>query len=41
MLRDAYGDVIAGAVTAVRRGEIARVEGLADDQVAEAYRWIF
>ncbi len=39
VLRDALGPVLADAVTAVREGEIAAVEGLDDAQVAAAYRW--
>ena len=39
MLRAALGPVLADAVIAVRRGELASVAGLDDDQVAAAYRW--
>ncbi|MFF3503949.1 glutamine synthetase [Streptomyces sp. NPDC003247] len=39
VLRAALGPVLADAVTAVRRGEIAAVEGLDDERVAAAYRW--
>lgn len=39
LLRDALGPVLADAVTAVRRGEIAAADGLDDEQVAAAYRW--
>ncbi|MEU5089369.1 glutamine synthetase family protein [Streptomyces sp. NPDC021356] len=39
LLRDALGPVLADAVTAVRLGEAAAVEGLDDEQVAAAYRW--
>ncbi|WND33653.1 glutamine synthetase family protein [Streptomyces sp. BB1-1-1] len=39
VLRTALGPVLADAVTAVRRGEIAAVDGLDDDRVAAAYRW--
>ncbi|MFJ7175607.1 glutamine synthetase [Streptomyces massasporeus] len=38
-LRTALGPVLADAVVAVRRGELASVAGLDDDQVAAAYRW--
>ncbi|MER7715414.1 glutamine synthetase family protein [Streptomyces flaveolus] len=41
VLRSALGPVLADAVTAVRRGEIAAVDGLDDDRVAAAYRWIY
>ncbi|WP_281156962.1 glutamine synthetase family protein [Streptomyces sp. HYC2] len=41
LLRTALGTVLADAVTAVRQGEIAAVEGLDDEQVAAAYRWIY
>ncbi|WP_409468162.1 glutamine synthetase family protein [Streptomyces sp. HC307] len=40
-LRAALGPVLADAVTAVRRGEIASVAGLDDAQVAAAYRWTY
>lgn len=39
VLRAALGPVLADAVTAVRQGEIEAVDGLADEQVAAAYRW--
>ncbi|MFD6169406.1 type I glutamate--ammonia ligase [Streptomyces coeruleorubidus] len=39
VLRAALGPVLADAVIAVRRGELASVTGLDDDQVAAAYRW--
>ncbi|POX50124.1 glutamine synthetase [Streptomyces sp. Ru71] len=39
VLREALGPVLAEAVTAVREGEAAAVEGLDDAQVAAAYRW--
>ncbi|MYS93065.1 MULTISPECIES: glutamine synthetase family protein [Streptomyces] len=39
VLRAALGPVLADAVIAVRRGELASVAGLDDDQVAAAYRW--
>ncbi|MFE0476503.1 glutamine synthetase [Streptomyces sp. NPDC058947] len=38
-LRAALGPVLADAVIAVRFGELARVAGLDDEQVAAAYRW--
>ncbi|MFC9126416.1 glutamine synthetase [Streptomyces sp. NPDC057099] len=38
-LRAALGPVLADAVIAVRRGELASVAGLDDDEVAAAYRW--
>jgi glutamine synthetase len=38
-LRAALGPVLADAVIAVRRGELASVAGFDDDQVAAAYRW--
>ncbi|MFE7231440.1 glutamine synthetase [Streptomyces sp. NPDC002405] len=41
LLRTALGPVLADAVTAVRQGEIATVEGLDDEQVAAAYRWTY
>ncbi|UXY31233.1 glutamine synthetase family protein [Streptomyces sp. HUAS TT20] len=39
VLRAALGPVLADAVSAVRLGEAAAVEGLDDAQVAAAYRW--
>jgi glutamine synthetase len=39
--RAIYGEVLAGAVTAVRRGEIARTEGWSPEEIAQAYRWVF
>ncbi|MFF4568548.1 glutamine synthetase [Streptomyces sp. NPDC001410] len=39
VLRAALGPVLADAVTAVRLGEAAAVDGLDDAQVAAAYRW--
>ncbi|MDQ1014706.1 glutamine synthetase family protein [Streptomyces afghaniensis] len=39
VLRAALGPVLADAVIAVRRAELASVAGLDDDQVAAAYRW--
>ncbi|MFS4095448.1 glutamine synthetase family protein [Streptomyces sp. AF1A] len=41
VLRTALGPVLADAVTAVRLGEAAAVEGLDDAQVAAAYRWTY
>lgn len=41
VLRAALGGVLADAVTAVRQGEIAAVDGLDDAQVAAAYRWTY
>ncbi|MFI5684079.1 glutamine synthetase [Streptomyces sp. NPDC051636] len=39
VLRAALGPVLADAVTAVRLGEAAAVDGLDDARVAAAYRW--
>ncbi|MFF4394651.1 glutamine synthetase family protein [Streptomyces sp. NPDC001480] len=39
VLRAALGEVLADAVTAVRLGEAAAVDGLDDAGVAAAYRW--
>lgn len=39
VLRATLGPVLADAVIAVRRGEIAAVDGLDDEGVAAAYRW--
>jgi glutamine synthetase len=39
VLRTALGPILADAVIAVRRGEIAAVDGLDDEAVAAAYRW--
>lgn len=39
VLSAALGPVLADAVTAVREGEIAAVDGLDDAEVAAAYRW--
>ncbi|MGW7380919.1 glutamine synthetase [Streptomyces sp. NPDC054794] len=39
VLRSALGPVLADAVTAVRLGEAAAVDGLDDARVAAAYRW--
>jgi glutamine synthetase len=36
-----YGEVLAGAISAVRRGEIARTGGWPPERIAEAYRWVF
>ncbi|MET8610438.1 glutamine synthetase family protein [Streptomyces misionensis] len=41
VLRSALGPVLADAVSAVRLGEAAAVEGLDDAQVAAAYRWTY
>jgi glutamine synthetase len=41
VLRSALGPVLADAVSAVRLGEAAAVEGLDDAQVAAAYRWVY
>ncbi|MET9390112.1 glutamine synthetase family protein [Streptomyces sp. NPDC006624] len=41
VLRAALGPVLADAVIAVRRGELASVAGLDDEQVAAAYRWVY
>lgn len=41
VLRAALGPVLADAVSAVRLGEAAAVEGLDDAQVAAAYRWVY
>ncbi|SFY49294.1 glutamine synthetase family protein [Streptomyces sp. F-1] len=41
VLRAALGPVLADAVSAVRLGEAAAVEGLDDAQVAAAYRWTY
>jgi glutamine synthetase len=41
VLRAALGPVLADAVIAVRRGELASVAGFDDDQVAAAYRWTY
>ncbi|MEU6556694.1 glutamine synthetase family protein [Streptomyces sp. NPDC046915] len=39
VLRAALGEVLADAVTAVRLGEAAAVDGLDDARIAAAYRW--
>ncbi|MEU9478136.1 glutamine synthetase family protein [Streptomyces sp. NPDC048191] len=41
VLRAALGPVLADAVTAVRLGEAAAVQGLDDAGVAAAYRWVY
>ncbi|MGW2619853.1 glutamine synthetase [Streptomyces sp. NPDC001500] len=41
VLRAALGPVLADAVTAVRQGEIDAVDGLDDERVAAAYRWVY
>ncbi|MEU5795132.1 glutamine synthetase family protein [Streptomyces sp. NPDC047813] len=41
VLRAALGPVLADAVSAVRLGEAAAVEGLDDERVAAAYRWVY
>ncbi|GGJ55336.1 glutamine synthetase family protein [Streptomyces brasiliensis] len=41
VLRTALGPVLADAVTAVRLGEAAAVEGFDDARVAAAYRWVY
>ncbi|MEU6672120.1 glutamine synthetase family protein [Streptomyces sp. NPDC046727] len=41
VLRAALGPVLADAVTAVRLGEAAAVDGLGPVQVAAAYRWTY
>ncbi|MBQ0825860.1 glutamine synthetase family protein [Streptomyces tagetis] len=41
VLRTALGPVLADAVIAVRRGECRAVEGLDEDRVAAAYRWVY
>ncbi|MEU6283288.1 glutamine synthetase family protein [Streptomyces sp. NPDC047028] len=41
VLRAALGPVLADAVTAVRLGETAAVDGLDDARVAAAYRWAY
>ena len=41
LLREALGDVLVDAVIAVRRGELARVEQLTPEGIAEAYRWVY
>ncbi|MEU5595841.1 glutamine synthetase family protein [Streptomyces sp. NPDC020298] len=41
VLRAALGEVLADAVTAVRLGEAAAVDGLDDARVAAAYRWTY
>ncbi|MEV6121626.1 glutamine synthetase family protein [Streptomyces sp. NPDC052077] len=41
VVRGALGPVLADAVVAVRRGEIAAAEGLDDERLAAAYRWVY
>jgi glutamine synthetase len=41
VLRTALGPVLADAVTAVREGEVAAVEGFDDARIAAAYRWVY
>jgi glutamine synthetase len=41
LLRAVLGDVLADAVVAVREGEQRRAVSLTDEQVAEAYRWVY
>lgn len=41
LLRRVLGEVLADAVVAVREGEQRRAAGLTDEQVAEAYRWVY
>ena len=41
VLREALGDVLADAVIAVRRAEIARFAGADPDEVAAALRWVY
>ncbi|MDF3301809.1 glutamine synthetase family protein [Streptomyces tropicalis] len=41
LLRSALGPVLADAVIAVREGELAAVDGMDDEQVAAAYRWVY
>jgi glutamine synthetase len=41
VLRAALGPILADAVTAVRLGEAAAVQGLDDARVAAAYRWVY
>ena len=41
LVRSVYGEIVRDAVIAVRRGEIAQVEGLDDEAVAQAYRWVY
>ncbi|HEY6796283.1 MAG TPA: glutamine synthetase family protein [Kineosporiaceae bacterium] len=36
-----YGEVLAGAIIAVRRAELARTAGWSPERVAEAYRWVY
>lgn len=41
VLPAALGELVTEAIVAVRRGEAARVEGLAAEAVAAAYRWVY
>ncbi|MCT7351507.1 glutamine synthetase family protein [Streptomyces sp. 15-116A] len=41
LLRETLGPVLADAVIAVRQGELAAVDGLDDERVAAAYRWVY
>jgi len=41
VLRQALGDLLAGAVVAVRRGEVARVAEESPENVARAFRWVY
>lgn len=41
LAEQAFGAFVPDAVVNVRRGEIARVEGLDDAAVADAYRWVY
>ncbi|MEV6303184.1 glutamine synthetase family protein [Actinoplanes sp. NPDC051861] len=41
VLRAALGSVLFDAVVAVRRAEAARFKGVADEEVAEALRWVY
>ena len=41
LVRSVYGEIVRDAVIAVRRGEIAQVEGLDAEAVAQAYRWVY
>jgi len=41
LMRETYGELLAGAISAVRRGEVTRTAQLTPEQVAQAYRWVF
>jgi glutamine synthetase len=41
LAKAAYGEVLAGAIVAVGRGEAARTAGWSPEQLAAAYRWVF